>query len=418
MVEVLFVPVGEAEWRGLRRRLSGLRRVLPTPSDPDPALSGELLCRPPGSRVGRRRSIAVVKPVSRDDRGAFTALEAAITRWSPRCLALVGSCRALGETDGGALRVGDVVVADRFIDGEAVKLGATACASWSELGRGAFLDALRDFEDERWHRLVTAPQSAEKAESDRPARRLGPLAFAPAAIDDGELAKRLPTTIARALGGAQLLKAVSGRRPGLNVMALFGVCETAGDGDAPATANRELLAGEITVALALALLGVEPAARREPDAATLAAAEARYMAATAELQQGRLEAAREGYLAALELDETYAEAWSNLGVVHAATGALEEAVTATRRALELKPDLGAAWYNLACALARQAAAKTEGEPPRELLTAAIDAIAKALDNGFTDLAHLRSDADLAALQGAPRFRRLVGLEPRETVNPA
>ena len=43
MVEVLFVPVGEAEWRGLRRRLSGLRRVLPTPSDPDPALSGEQL---------------------------------------------------------------------------------------------------------------------------------------------------------------------------------------------------------------------------------------------------------------------------------------------------------------------------------------------------------------------------------------
>jgi hypothetical protein len=61
----------------------------------------------------------------------------------------------------------------------------------------------------------------------------------------------------------------------------------------------------------------------------------------------RLAEARQRFEAALDLDATSPDAWSNLGYVHFDTGALEEAKTSFERALSLAPDHGNSHYGLA-----------------------------------------------------------------------
>jgi Tfp pilus assembly protein PilF len=61
----------------------------------------------------------------------------------------------------------------------------------------------------------------------------------------------------------------------------------------------------------------------------------------------RLAEARQRFEAALDLDATSPDAWSNLGYVHFDTGALEEAKTSFERALSLAPDHENSHYGLA-----------------------------------------------------------------------
>lgn len=69
-------------------------------------------------------------------------------------------------------------------------------------------------------------------------------------------------------------------------------------------------------------------------------------------QAGQLQAARERYWMALELDENFVEARVNLGCVLAELGEYELALAAFRGALELQPDYADAHWHLACTLDR------------------------------------------------------------------
>lgn len=65
-------------------------------------------------------------------------------------------------------------------------------------------------------------------------------------------------------------------------------------------------------------------------------------------------------------------------------------------AAAIREDSPIVWYNLACARARLG----KGEE-------ALDALQRAVDEGFADLALVRADADLASLHGTPRFQALL-----------
>jgi predicted esterase len=74
----------------------------------------------------------------------------------------------------------------------------------------------------------------------------------------------------------------------------------------------------------------------------------------------------------------------------------DAAVVALEVAIEAKPENSPLWYNLACARARS------GQPVK-----ALEALQRAVDAGYRDLAHLEADPDLEAIRGEPGYRTLV-----------
>ena len=70
-------------------------------------------------------------------------------------------------------------------------------------------------------------------------------------------------------------------------------------------------------------------------------------------EQGKLEEAIEAYTKALELNPNYAEAYYNMGVTLKNQGKLDEAIEAYNKALSLKPDHAKAYNNMGNALQEQ-----------------------------------------------------------------
>ncbi|MBZ0103259.1 MAG: tetratricopeptide repeat protein, partial [Thermoanaerobaculia bacterium] len=85
-----------------------------------------------------------------------------------------------------------------------------------------------------------------------------------------------------------------------------------------------------------------------------------------------------------------------LGGAWLAAGDLRRALPAFLVATEARPDEPVAWYNLACVEARLGR-----------LDDALASLEKSLAAGFSAGAQMRSDPDLAALAGDPRFARLL-----------
>jgi dienelactone hydrolase len=79
-----------------------------------------------------------------------------------------------------------------------------------------------------------------------------------------------------------------------------------------------------------------------------------------------------------------------------AAGNYSRAALALSIAVTIKPERANAWYNLGCAQA-QAGRRQQ----------ALEALARAVDAGFDDLALLESDSDLATLRGEQAYIRLV-----------
>jgi hypothetical protein len=136
--------------------------------------------------------------------------------------------------------------------------------------------------------------------------------------------------------------------------------------------------------------------RRSADVRERALAEARVGAAL--LGQGRFEAARKRFEAAVALDPTYAEGYNGIGVTHALRRDWEEAVVWYRRSIAAGPDIGDAYYNLACAYAQTGEADL-----------AVRYLRLAVLNGYMAVDHLREDPDLEPLRERADFAAVLQL---------
>ncbi len=136
--------------------------------------------------------------------------------------------------------------------------------------------------------------------------------------------------------------------------------------------------------------------RRGVDPRQRALSEARTGAAL--LERGRFEAARKHFLAAVEIDPTYAEGFNGIGVTYALRRDFDEAISWYRRSVSVAPFIGDAYYNLACAYAQT------GEP--EL---AVRYLRLAVLNGYAEISHLAADPDLALLRGRDDYQEVLAL---------
>jgi tetratricopeptide (TPR) repeat protein len=89
-----------------------------------------------------------------------------------------------------------------------------------------------------------------------------------------------------------------------------------------------------------------------------------------------------------------------LSGLYARVGRVDDGLKTDRRLVRLDPDNAIAHYNLACSLAVKRRWKE-----------ALDALEKALEKGYNDLAWLVEDPDLKPLHRHPRFRKLLKAFP-------
>jgi predicted esterase len=136
-----------------------------------------------------------------------------------------------------------------------------------------------------------------------------------------------------------------------------------------------------------------------------------------ELEEGRLAGSWEEYVEELGIRDLQTQSAAGGDAGHAAQRVLEwifartsfymmrqhyalerfsEAATVLRIAAEIRPGAARVWYNLACARARS------GEE-----SGAVEALVRAIDSGFDDLASIENDSDLDAIRSASGYEDAV-----------
>ena len=85
-----------------------------------------------------------------------------------------------------------------------------------------------------------------------------------------------------------------------------------------------------------------------------------------------------------------------LGELYARKGRYDRALEIDQKLVELLPEDAVAHYNLACSLAMQGATN-----------AAVESLARAIQLGYNDFAHLEVDPDLNNLRSLPQYLSLL-----------
>ena len=116
----------------------------------------------------------------------------------------------------------------------------------------------------------------------------------------------------------------------------------------------------------------------------------------ARLSLGKKDAALACFQKALALDPNYEEAHSSLADFYLGEGKYAEAETALGRWIELQPQNPSAYYRMACVKALQ-------QQPNP----ALDALEKALANGYDDIKTVQEDPRLSSIRTEARFARLI-----------
>jgi tetratricopeptide (TPR) repeat protein len=91
----------------------------------------------------------------------------------------------------------------------------------------------------------------------------------------------------------------------------------------------------------------------------------------------------------------YAEVIEILGGLYTKVGRVADGLRMDRRLVRLKPDDATAHYNLACSLALS-----------RRKSAALDALRRAIELGYADIAWMSQDPDLEGLKKLPQFKAL------------
>ncbi len=116
------------------------------------------------------------------------------------------------------------------------------------------------------------------------------------------------------------------------------------------------------------------------------------------LQEGRFEKARERFLAAVEIDPSYAEGYNGIGVTFALRRDWGESARWYQRSIGTNPDIGDAYFNLACAYSQMG----KGD-------LAVRYLKIAVLNGYSEVAHLQEDGDLEPLRQRKDFKSVLRL---------
>ncbi len=98
----------------------------------------------------------------------------------------------------------------------------------------------------------------------------------------------------------------------------------------------------------------------------------------------------------LRRDARYAEVIEILGGLYTKTGRIADGLRMDRKLVRLQPANPTAHYNLACSLALT-----------ERTEAALQALAQAIDLGYTDHHWMADDPDLKSLHDHPTFNALL-----------
>jgi tetratricopeptide (TPR) repeat protein len=102
------------------------------------------------------------------------------------------------------------------------------------------------------------------------------------------------------------------------------------------------------------------------------------------------------YEGVLQGDPNNVEILSLLGNLYTQAGMYEKGLQIDQRLVKMRPDDALVHYNLACSYSLL---NRIGE--------ALDELEKAVDLGYNDYIHLRSDSDLDKIRGEQRFKALV-----------
>lgn len=114
------------------------------------------------------------------------------------------------------------------------------------------------------------------------------------------------------------------------------------------------------------------------------------------IQSGNLKKAAEKFKQVIDKDDDNAMAWQLYGYAIHGTGDLDEAIKAHEKAATFDETKMVALYNLGCAYAM-----------KKDLDKSFDYLNKAVDAGFDDVNHYKSDTDLANLHDDGRFAKLI-----------
>lgn len=116
----------------------------------------------------------------------------------------------------------------------------------------------------------------------------------------------------------------------------------------------------------------------------------------AELQERALAPGYQGVVARRLLEKVFTHTSFYLMREFFAAQDYARAAAVLEVAVAIKDDRPGVWYNLACARARTGS-------PRQ----ALEALSRAVDEGYHDLGHLEADPDLASLRKDPQYREIV-----------
>ena len=114
---------------------------------------------------------------------------------------------------------------------------------------------------------------------------------------------------------------------------------------------------------------------------------------------GKLNDAVEAYKTAIELDPKYTSAIYNLALLYAASGDNPKAIQSFRQLIVYQPDNALVYYNIACLYARQK--KKED---------AVLWLKQAIDHGYNNWDHLKTDVDLHSIRETDFYKRLMQLD--------
>ncbi len=180
-VDVLIIAPLREERDAVLRRLSGYRKLAPSPADIRIYYEAELPVTVSDSTSGTYRLI-VTSPTSMGRTQAATLVGDALARWRPQYVLLVGIAGGAGDpqdgTTGGVsakgVRIGDVLVADMIVDYSLQKQTADKTEiRWQPFTVDQrLLSAAQNLEEREWLPLVSEP----RPQAGAPLIHIGPVA--------------------------------------------------------------------------------------------------------------------------------------------------------------------------------------------------------------------------------------------------